>query len=354
MSDSPTLTLRGQRSDDTEHLFALFNAEDVIHDTLEIPYLTEEGFRDRYGNPPAGTHVIIAEIALPSGRKRIVGAAWLRVMQQRRRHAGELRLVMHPDHRGTETETTLLKAALDLADGWLALRRIETSVYMDSRELYQQNGFECEATMQRYAFRAGEYVPACLMARLTVPHAAVEAAPPEKRKTSAAKTSKMSVTVRGAESDDWEDLAAMRACPDVIHNTLLVPYISRDAVRDQLENLPADRRILVGVVDGRAVGQLGFRFGSGRQSHVANLWMMVHSDSQGRGVGQALLEAGIELAENWLNLSRIELEVYTDNAAALALYQKFGFEIEGTLRAYAYRDRDYMDVYLMARIHEEG
>ena len=35
---------------------------------------------------------------------------------------------------------------------------------------------------------------------------------------------------------------------------------------------------------------------------------------------------------------RIELTVYTDNAAAIALYRKFGFEIEGTHRAYALRD----------------
>ena len=36
-------------------------------------------------------------------------------------------------------------------------------------------------------------------------------------------------------------------------------------------------------------------------------------------------EAAIDLAENWLNVSRIELEVFTDNAAGLALYEKFDF-----------------------------
>jgi putative acetyltransferase len=349
------LTLRGQRTEDTEHLFALFNTDAALHNTLEMPYLTEEGFRERYANPPAGTHVIIAEDGLPSGRKRIIGAVWLRVLQQRRRHAGELRLLMHPDYAQSESEIALLRAALDLADGWLMLRRIETVVFMDRREFYVQNGFDCEVVMRRYAFRAGEYVPACLLARVASSAAAVEPAKKTKKpKPSAPKTTKPDLLVRGVEVDDWEDIAAIRACPDVIQNTLLVPYISRDAVRDQLENLAADRRILVAVVDGHVVGQLGLRLGSGRQTHMASLWIMVHTDFQGQGVGHALLEAGLDLAENWLNLSRVELEVYTDNSSAVALYQKVGFEIEGTLRRHSYRDRDYVDTYLMARIREEA
>ena len=46
--------------------------------------------------------------------------------------------------------------------------------------------------------------------------------------------------------------------------------------------------------------------------------MAVRDDWQGRGVGTALMEAALDLADNWLNLTRIELEVYTDNAAAIA------------------------------------
>ncbi|MBN1565512.1 MAG: GNAT family N-acetyltransferase, partial [Anaerolineae bacterium] len=88
-------------------------------------------------------------------------------------------------------------------------------------------------------------------------------------------------------------------------------------------------------------------------AHVADLGMMVHADYQGRGVGSALMVAALDLAENWLNISRIELTVYTDNAVAIALYEKFGFEIEGTLRDYAFRGGKYSDTYLMARLRKE-
>lgn len=50
---------------------------------------------------------------------------------------------------------------------------------------------------------------------------------------------------------------------------------------------------------------------------------------QGKGVGSRLLGELLDIADNWMNLRRVELTVYTDNAPALALYRKFGFETEG-------------------------
>jgi len=44
------------------------------------------------------------------------------------------------------------------------------------------------------------------------------------------------------------------------------------------------------------------------------------------------------------------LTVYIDNAPALALYRKVGFEVEGELRDYALRDGRLVNVYSMARL----
>jgi L-phenylalanine/L-methionine N-acetyltransferase len=78
--------------------------------------------------------------------------------------------------------------------------------------------------------------------------------------------------------------------------------------------------------------------------------MMVRDDWQGKGVGKALMQAVIDLADKWLNLTRIELTVFTDNESAIALYRKFGFETEGALRKYAFRDGEFVDAYAMARV----
>jgi putative acetyltransferase len=173
------------------------------------------------------------------------------------------------------------------------------------------------------------------------------------RQSSPAKK-KLTITIRGIESDDWEDSAEILYSGNVVYYTLQLPFLSRDMVRERVENIPAHLSMLVAVVDEHVVGQLGLERKSGRQAHVGRLGMMVHADYQGCGVGSALLGAAVDLGENWLDLSRIELEVYTDNAAGIALYQKFGFEIEGTLQDYAFRDGQYVDSYLMARIRDEN
>jgi putative acetyltransferase len=38
------------------------------------------------------------------------------------------------------------------------------------------------------------------------------------------------------------------------------------------------------------------------------------------------------------------------NAAGVALYERFGFEIVGTHRRFAFRNGEYVDAYSMARV----
>jgi putative acetyltransferase len=78
--------------------------------------------------------------------------------------------------------------------------------------------------------------------------------------------------------------------------------------------------------------------------------MSVHDAFQNRGVGSALMRAMIDLADNWLGLRRLELEVWTDNTLAIHLYEKFGFAVEGTGRQYARRAGELVDCYFMARL----
>ncbi len=87
-----------------------------------------------------------------------------------------------------------------------------------------------------------------------------------------------------------------------------------------------------------------------RRRHAANLGMAVHDGWHGKGVGTALIRAAIDLADNWLNLHRLELEVYTDNESAVRLYQRHGFVVEGTLKDYAFRNGAYVDAFTMARL----
>ena len=159
------------------------------------------------------------------------------------------------------------------------------------------------------------------------------------------------ISVRAREPRDIEAVHEIMSCPGVTRGTMQLPNRSLEWRREQYAQPRAEMHSLVAELDGRVVGQLGLHIESAaRRRHVGGCGMGVHDDFQGRGVGSALMAAMINLAENWLNLRRIELEVYTDNAPAIRLYEKFGFVIEGTMRDYAFRDGEYTDAYKMARV----
>jgi L-phenylalanine/L-methionine N-acetyltransferase len=161
----------------------------------------------------------------------------------------------------------------------------------------------------------------------------------------------MEITIRTADPSDAEAMLKCYTAPLAARNTLQIPYRSLESVREQLTKSGAGDHLLVAEIEGEVVGVIGLHTSSRpRVNHKAEVGMMVRDDWQGKGVGAALMRAVIELADNWLNLTRNELTVFTDNESAIALYRKFGFEIEGTLRKYAFRDGEFVDAFAMARI----
>lgn len=87
-----------------------------------------------------------------------------------------------------------------------------------------------------------------------------------------------------------------------------------------------------------------------RKRHSGGIGIMVHKDFQGLGVGTMLMEALLDIADNWLKLVRVELTVFVDNAGAIHLYEKMGFEREGVKQKGSIRSGAYVDELMMARI----
>jgi len=162
----------------------------------------------------------------------------------------------------------------------------------------------------------------------------------------------MTITIRRVEPGDYEAIYQIFAGPQVVRGTLQLPFPSAELWRKRLAEPPEGLYGLVACVEkNEVVGHLGLHtFPSHpRRRHAGQIGMAVRDDWQGKGVGTALMQAATDLADNWLNLTRLELEVFTDNEPAIQLYKKFGFTIEGTLARFAYRDGQYVDVYTMAR-----
>jgi L-phenylalanine/L-methionine N-acetyltransferase len=169
-------------------------------------------------------------------------------------------------------------------------------------------------------------------------------------------TTPPAVTIRRAEPNDYEAMHRIYVGPKVIWGTLQLPYPSLEMHRKRLAEPPEGAYNLLACVEGEVVGHLGLHTNPlrPRRRHIGEFGMSVRDDWQGQGIGTALLQAAVDLADRWLNLERLELQVYTDNAPAVALYQKFGFEIEGTLRRMAFRDGEYVDAYMMARFRPKA
>lgn len=164
----------------------------------------------------------------------------------------------------------------------------------------------------------------------------------------------MTITIRHIEPNDYAAIHKIFSSPKVVWGVLQMPYPSAEMWRKRLAEPPEGFYSLVACVDDEVIGQLGLHTfpNRPRRRHAGEIGMAVRDDWQGKGVGTALMQALVDLADRWVNLSRLELEVYTDNEPAVRLYQKFGFKIEGTAVNFAFRDGRFVDVYLMARLRE--
>jgi putative acetyltransferase len=167
-------------------------------------------------------------------------------------------------------------------------------------------------------------------------------------------TEDSSCIIRRAEPGDYDAVTRIFAGPKVVWGTLQLPYPFGEFWRKRLAE-PADGYYgLVACVGAELVGELGLITfpNAPRRRHAARLGIAVRDDWQGRGMGSALMQAAVELADKWLNILRLELEVFADNEPAIRLYKKFGFAIEGTLVRFGYRDGQFVDVYTMARLRD--
>ena len=91
------------------------------------------------------------------------------------------------------------------------------------------------------------------------------------------------------------------------------------------------RTYLVAVDEADVVGYAGLCAYSGDVSYIQTIG--VTTAHQGRGVGTALLVALLRQADE-RGSANIDLEVRADNASAISLYEKHGFNRLGLRRGY--------------------
>lgn len=109
--------------------------------------------------------------------------------------------------------------------------------------------------------------------------------------------------------------------------------------------------ILVALDGNEIVGLSGLhgREGRVRIGHVVSLGITIKKSHWGQGIGYLMMMKHIEYAQN-NEIYKINLEVRTDNQPAIHLYEKCGFEMEGTNRRSMFIDGEYVDTYYMGLV----
>ena len=162
----------------------------------------------------------------------------------------------------------------------------------------------------------------------------------------------LSFTIRPVLPEDAAGLASLRRMPGIMENTMGLPSCRDIESAEFIEELgPNDHHFVAVDADGTLIGSAGLVvYSNPRTRHVGCLGICIHTDYQGQGVGTALMHVLLDLADNWLMLERVELDVYADNLKAQNLYEKMGFVKEGLKRRAAIRDGAYVDEFIMGRL----
>jgi putative acetyltransferase len=158
------------------------------------------------------------------------------------------------------------------------------------------------------------------------------------------------VEIRPFSLEDSEAVWRLMRQPGVIETTMGLPSQRAEQRREGHESLDADDHMLVAIRHGEIAGSAGLHVGKGRKRHAATLGIAVAPTHQRAGVGDALMRALLELADDWLGLRRIELGVLADHEPARRLYEKHGFEPEGISRQSLVSRGALRDELRMARL----
>jgi putative acetyltransferase len=161
---SQDILIRASEPEDLPDITELMNQPRAVWGTMQFPFTSLATRRKRFEATSANQTLLAAVID-----GKVIGTLGLQRYEGRRAHAGSIGMMVHDAYVGRGAGTALMTAAVEQADLWLNIARLELSVWTDNTRaiaLYERFGFKREGLMRDYAFRDGAYTDALSMARL--------------------------------------------------------------------------------------------------------------------------------------------------------------------------------------------
>jgi GNAT superfamily N-acetyltransferase len=233
------------------------------------------------------------------------------------------------------------RALMAAAERWAALRgdRIVTLNVFDAntraREVYARLGSVPETIHYRKAL-----APAS--------QGLLERRDPEARGPREPASAPLTIRPDGPGDADalWDILHAVIAAGDTY---AFAPDLSRAEALQAWH--PSGGHTVVAELDGRLVGTYLLKPNQpGLGNHVANCGYMVAPEARGQGVGEALCRHSIDVARS-LGYHAMQFNsVVSTNRGAIAVWQRCGFAIVGTVpRAFRHAREGLVDIHVMHR-----
>jgi L-phenylalanine/L-methionine N-acetyltransferase len=161
---SQDILIRAREPEDVADVAELLNQPQAVWGTLQLPFTSQAERARKMAALPAGHTNFVAVI-----EGKVIGTLGMTRLEGRRTHVGTIGMAVHDAYAGRGAGTALMAAAVEHADKWLGLRRLELTVFPDNGRaiaLYERFGFEREGLYRDYAWRDGAFVDCLAMARL--------------------------------------------------------------------------------------------------------------------------------------------------------------------------------------------
>lgn len=161
----------------------------------------------------------------------------------------------------------------------------------------------------------------------------------------------MSVEIRKIQEKDISDFynVLSAVAKEGIYLLTTTPPLYDKIVNFITDNSEKNHSQYVALVNNKIVGWADIiPLQRNTMDHVGHLGMGLLSEFRSKGVGSKLLEKTI--AHAWdQKLTRIELEVFSDNEIAIKLYEKYNFEVEGVKKNARFYGNSYQDITMMGQ-----
>ncbi|WP_117232852.1 GNAT family N-acetyltransferase [Vibrio maerlii] len=155
--------IRHIEQSDADDIFEIYSYQSVMVNTSQLPYVNSDKVASLFAGDDQYT--LVAEIDT-----KVVGHITLFLTTKvRDRHCAGLAIAIHPEAQGKGIGKMLMLEAIDQADNWLNLVRLELEVQADNegaKALYEAVGFEVEGIKRLSTFKAGRYHDLYLMSRI--------------------------------------------------------------------------------------------------------------------------------------------------------------------------------------------